>query len=281
MEHVTVKATEVETGEAAGSFVALVSTFGPEPDRHGERILPGAFQRSLERWQASRQMIPVLSDHLGEVSAVIGRIDPRLSRESGEGLEVSGVIDTSTELGARVYRLVKDGALSWSIGYVVPSGASRRQGKVTEISEVDLAEVSVTPVPANPGVRTISVKSATAIESLSDAELRERSLALVEQALAPEPPPEEAPFPTREELDEEKNALVERSRAEYMAARAAEAAAQEKKEAMRWRMYNFPRPRTRIELQPNGTYKRSMLAIRMTSAPAWVLTPTLSQPGTS
>ncbi len=76
-------------------------------------------------------------------------------------------IDTSTELGRRVYELVKAGSLSWSIGYVVSRGGSRRNGKLTELTEIDLAEVSAVPVPANEGARTLSIKSHRPVELVS------------------------------------------------------------------------------------------------------------------
>lgn len=141
---------------APGSFVALVSTFSL--DRQGEQVVPGAFEATLKRWRDSGQMIPVLADHDGVIGAVVGSIDPRLSGETDQGLEAAGVLDTSTELGARVYSLIKAGTLSWSIGYTVPEGGRRRAGKVTELTEIDLVEVSIVATPANRDARTLSIK---------------------------------------------------------------------------------------------------------------------------
>ncbi len=162
MEHLLVKAEMVATEEeqaAAGSFVALASTY--EIDRTGDRVVPGAFRASLRRWRRSGKQIPVLADHHGKIESVVGRVDPRLSFETDEGLEVSGVLDTSTEIGERTYALLKAGVLSWSIGYKVPKGGSRRRGGVTELIEIDLAEISAVPTPAAEGTRTLSIKSAT------------------------------------------------------------------------------------------------------------------------
>ena len=112
-------------------------------------------------------MIPLLADHDGTIGAVVGRVDPRLAFETEKGLEVSGSFDLATELGRRTYELVKSGALSWSIGYVVPKGGRRRNGELTELTEIDLAEISAVPVPANAGTRTLSIKSAQPIELVS------------------------------------------------------------------------------------------------------------------
>ena len=104
-------------------------------------------------------MIPLLADHHGKVGNVVGHVDPRLTFETDRGLEASGTFDLATDLGKRVYELVKSGALSWSIGYVVPKGGSRRKGELTELTEIDLAEISAVPVPANAGAQTLSIKS--------------------------------------------------------------------------------------------------------------------------
>jgi HK97 family phage prohead protease len=157
LDHKEFETIESETGEAAGSFTALVSTY--EPDSQNEVVRRGAFRRSLARWRKSGRTIPVLADHDGKVGAVVGHIDPRVVFETDRGLEASGSFDLSTELGRRVYDLVKSGSLSWSIGYVVPKGGRRRKGELTELVEIDLAEISAVPVPANEGARTLSIKS--------------------------------------------------------------------------------------------------------------------------
>ena len=128
---------------------------------------PGAFQASLERWVESGKMIPVLADHDGKIGSVVGRIDPRMSAESNGGLIVAGHLDTESELGARVYELVKGGARSWSIGYTIPEGGRRKAGRVTELAQIDLAEISVVATPANEGTRTLSIKSEPSVQIVS------------------------------------------------------------------------------------------------------------------
>jgi hypothetical protein len=39
-----------------------------------------------------------------------------MTAETKQGLEAAGTLDLSTELGRRVYELVKKGSLSWSTG---------------------------------------------------------------------------------------------------------------------------------------------------------------------
>ena len=106
----------------------------------------------------------MLADHRGDVERVVGFVDPRTSFETDTGLEVTGSLDLSTELGQRVYDLVKAGMLSWSIGFTVPSGGRRKRDGVTEITEIDLAEISAVPVPANGGARTLAIKGLRPIQ---------------------------------------------------------------------------------------------------------------------
>ena len=120
------------TAGERGSFVALVSTYAR--DRSNEVIMPGAFAASLERWRASAKMIPVLADHEGKIENVVGHIDPRLTHETPEGLQATGVLDLSTPLGKRVYDLVKGGSLAWSIGFTMSPRARHQHGDVIELS---------------------------------------------------------------------------------------------------------------------------------------------------
>jgi HK97 family phage prohead protease len=97
----------------------------------------------------------------------VGRVDPRLTSETEQGLEAVGVLDMATVLGRRVYELVKQGTLSWSIGFTIPPGGRRKAGKIVELTEIDLAEVSVVATPANADARTLSIKSEQPIRVVS------------------------------------------------------------------------------------------------------------------
>lgn len=90
----------------------------------------------------------------------------------------------------------------------------------------------------------LSWKSAATIETLTKDELRAHSLRVAGEALAStrRESADYRPAPSREELDE----ILERSRAEYRAARAAEAAAEEEEAARRRRILNVPTRRTAI-----------------------------------
>jgi hypothetical protein len=149
------------------------------------------------------------------------------------------VLDTSTELGARVYQLVKDQALSWSIGYRVPKNGRRRRGAITELVEIDLAEISAVPTPAAEGTRTLSIKSVTTDE------LRRESLALAAEALS------EAAATDYAELREESRALAAETLASVGLVAESPPSEEHKRAASRVPIG----PPTRIEMTPWGTYR--------------------------
>jgi uncharacterized protein len=176
MDYKRLPQTKADEIDGTGAFHAIVAAW--TLDREGEVIRPGAFADSLVRWRGSGKMIPVLADHGGKVGSVIGSVDPRLSTETDEGLDVTGTFDLSTELGRRTHELVKANSVAWSIGFVVPKGGRRKARDGVELTEIDLAEISVVPVPANSDTRTVSVKAARGGEALSLTQIEAQSKAL-------------------------------------------------------------------------------------------------------
>lgn len=148
-----------EVDDDAGTFEAVVSTW--DRDRQGEAFVPGAFQATIERWQLSGRRLPVLWGHDAQhPGSLLGSINPHDLYETTEGLRVKGRLDLESRRGREVHRLMKRGSpLGWSIGYLVaPDGAVRRAtGRLIKKVE-ELLEISVTPIPANPRVRTVGVK---------------------------------------------------------------------------------------------------------------------------
>jgi HK97 family phage prohead protease len=155
MLHKTVKATAVTQDQ--GVFTAIAASYSV--DRVNERIIPGAFEKTLVAWQASGKNIPLHWDHQGEAANVIGYIDPKAAKETEQGLYVEGQVDLeSSDTAKEAWRSMRNNAVSLSFGYMPKT----RKGKdgVTEITEIDLFEVSIVPAPANPDTKLLSLKSA-------------------------------------------------------------------------------------------------------------------------
>lgn len=164
---------EIKAAGESGSFTALASVFG-NVDRVGDRMLPGAFTKTLEKWRESGDPIPVILSHKhDDPMAMIGKADPNDVVETNEGLIVQGQLDIKDNPTAKqVHKLLKDRVLKgWSFAYQVPKGGEKRNNGANEISEVELIETGPTLVGANPEAELQVVKAA----DLADEESKDRS----------------------------------------------------------------------------------------------------------
>jgi HK97 family phage prohead protease len=165
MQKKTFDLLEVKADEERGTFTALASVFG-NVDLGGDKMVKGAFKNTLEKWRKSGRSIPVILSHQWDsLTAYVGKADPRAVYEDDRGLMVQGQLFMDKEAGRDVYRLMKEGLLTgWSFGYKVPAGGQKKNGKVNEVTEVDLFEVGPTLVGMNPEAQLQSVKQAAAEE---------------------------------------------------------------------------------------------------------------------
>jgi HK97 family phage prohead protease len=149
---------------AQGAFAGLASTFGL--DRQGDMIEPGAFDATLADWSTRNFAIPLLWQH--DQGQPLGAIST--ASAAADGLRVSGQIVTTTPGGAHAHALAMAGSLSMSIGYTVPAGKARTVNGVRHLSAIDLHEISLVSVPANPDARITEIKSAAQCRSIREFE---------------------------------------------------------------------------------------------------------------
>lgn len=145
-------------GGSPGEFTALVAVFN-NVDLVGDRILPGAFAKSLDRWKASGNPIPVVWSHdAADPYAHIGYVTT--AAETPKGLQVSGKNDVERNpLAAQVHTLLVERRVTgWSFRYDVISEKRARDG-ANELIELGLTEVGPTLKGANPDAQTVSAKA--------------------------------------------------------------------------------------------------------------------------
>lgn len=142
--------------DTAGSFTGYASTFGNTPDNHGDIVLPGAFLDSLEKHTASGTRPAMLWQH--DQANPLGVWKSLL--EDQQGLEVAGQLTLDVPQAKAAYALAKDGALALSIGYMVPAGGAELANGVRLLKQIDLVEISLVGIAANPNARIVSVKTA-------------------------------------------------------------------------------------------------------------------------
>lgn len=155
---------EVKADEAKGKgfFAALVSVFG-NADRNGDRVLPGAFTKTLANWKQAGNPIPVIWSHQhGDLPSLLGGVDPSDIQETKEGLVVAGRLDIENNpKAAEVFAAMQKGLITnWSFAFETRDWELGSDG-IRELKEIDLFEVGPTLVGANPEARTLALKSIT------------------------------------------------------------------------------------------------------------------------
>lgn len=152
----------------ARTFEALVSVFG-NVDSYGDRMMPGAFSKTLGEWQASGDPIPVIWSHDWEnPMAHIGVVTD--ASETPDGLRVQGKLDGDTDFARQAYRLlkarrVKEFSFAFDYGDTEPAEDQKGEQELDDwgwpvwnVNEVKLYEVGPCLVGANPGTQLYGVK---------------------------------------------------------------------------------------------------------------------------
>lgn len=142
--------------EAVGSFTGYASTFGGDPDAHGDVIAPGAFAASLAKHTAAGTRPALLWQH--DQSNPVGIWT--FFEEDAQGLMAAGRLTLDVPQAKAAHSLAKDGALALSIGYTIPVGGAELVNGARLLKQIDLVEISLVAIAANPNARIVSVKSA-------------------------------------------------------------------------------------------------------------------------
>lgn len=154
--------------EPAGTFEAIVAAYNT--DSCGDRIVPGAFQKSLDAWaQSGNQMPTVWAHQHNDAFAYIGGFIE--AAETSDGLVVKGKLDIEDNpTAAQVYKLIKAGRISnYSFAYDVLDSEQAKSdddtGATTLLKELELFEAGPCLVGMNRQTRTLGVKSAIPVSA--------------------------------------------------------------------------------------------------------------------
>jgi len=207
MLHKTFDLLETKADGDSGEFTAIVSTFG-NVDRVGDRIMPGAWTKTLAEWSQSGDPIPIILAHQWEdPMAHIGIARPEDVKQVAQGLQVTGKLDVEDNpVAKQVYKLMKRRSLKeFSIGYDVPEGGEKRaKDGANEISEITLAECGPCLKGVDPKTELQEVKSALHTQVLPGAEQQRKEASRVqreseEERLPAVPASESEPEPVKPE----------------------------------------------------------------------------------
>jgi HK97 family phage prohead protease len=155
-----------------GEFTAIVSVFG-NTDLVGDRVMPGAFAKSLASYKANGKTLPIVWNHdFGTAESFIGKT--LSAEETDEGLLVRGAFfDTPRAQTVRTL-LAERVVTEFSFAYDVIEEQKGADG-VNELLELNILEASVTLKGANPATQLIAAKSADRRLKAEPGELSEGS----------------------------------------------------------------------------------------------------------
>lgn len=158
---------DVKTGGVEGEFTAYASVFDVK-DSYGDVLRKGAFTRTLDEWQQSGNIIPVLYGHdFKDPFSNIGQVTDAI--EDDHGLKVTALLDLDNPTAAQVYKLLKQKRLTqMSFAFDVVDHTQRKDdgGRYTELTQVKLYEVSVVPIGANQETEILAVKAAQVAQAV-------------------------------------------------------------------------------------------------------------------
>lgn len=152
-------------GDQPGTFEAIVAAYNV--DSMGDKIVPGAFAKTLESWGTKDGNIPVIWSHQhADPFAHIGYTTD--AKETDDGLYIKGVLDVDENPQAKqVYKLIKGGRVAnYSFAYDIKDSEAVKSDQKADndgadllLKELDLIEVGPCLVGANRDTRTLAVKS--------------------------------------------------------------------------------------------------------------------------
>lgn len=149
----------------SGTFAGYASVYNTV-DQGGDKILPGAFEKSLERQRVGGKTVKMLWQH--DPSKVIGIWDS--FKEDGHGLFGNGRIIKEVQLGREAYALMAAKAMDGlSIGYRTLDAEyeQNERGSIRVLKELELMEVSVVTFPMNTDATVTDVKQ---LQTVGDVE---------------------------------------------------------------------------------------------------------------
>lgn len=157
-------AAKVTEAKADGTATAIVSVFG-NVDLGGDRVIPGAFSRSLEEWKAKGDPIPVIWSHdWDNPESFVGWADPSQIKETDAGLEVPMQFDLDRPRAEQVHHLLKTRRVTqFSFGYFARAYQDVEDpdyGTVRELTDIDVFEVGPTLLGMNPETELLQAASA-------------------------------------------------------------------------------------------------------------------------
>ena len=149
---------QLKSDEDTGTISGYFSTYDRIPDSYGDIVAPGAFEKTIEKREESGHPFPLCWNH--DLDQIIGKVDSIEDTDKGPLMTASFF---NTPLAQEKREIVKSGVVyQFSFAYDVKDSAvvTLEDGtKANELRELDLFEVSIVPIPANPLAEVTDIKA--------------------------------------------------------------------------------------------------------------------------
>lgn len=171
--------SEDETGKISGYF----ATYDRIPDSYGDVIAEGAFTETIEKRKDSGHPFPLCWGH--DLNQIIGAVYPEDIVDTEKGPLMTASFFNSP-LAQEKREIVKSGVVyQFSFAYDILDAemVTLEDGtKAQELRKLDLFEVSIVPIPANPRAEVTDIKAGRR-NSKSDEQAIREAIALLESVL--------------------------------------------------------------------------------------------------
>lgn len=156
---------KLKSVDESGVVEAIAATY--DKDSVGDKIVPGAFEKTLKDWKDAGKSLPFIWSHdHNNPMAYVGTVTE--AKETDAGLYIKAQMDMDEPFAAKVYSLMKSGRVSnLSFAYEVKDGEFVQQkndeGVTTDtfysLKELKLFEVGPCLVGANQNTSVLGAKS--------------------------------------------------------------------------------------------------------------------------
>ena len=195
---------QIKAPEDNGVIQGYFSTYDRIPDSYGDVIAKGAFTETLKAREESGHPFPLCWNH--DLDQIIGAVDSIVDDDHGP-LMTAHFFDSP--LAQEKRELVKSGVVyQFSFAYETldwDSVTLEDGTKANELRKLNLFEISIVPIPANPRAEVTSIKSTEPEEKSgrrnrkSDEDIIKNIISLAQSLLDDEKDDTEEPEPVEEE----------------------------------------------------------------------------------
>ena len=174
---------QIKSDDDSGKISGYFATYDRIPDSYGDVIAEGAFTETIQNRKDSGHPFPLCWGH--DLNQIIGAVYPEDIEDTDKGPLMTASFFNSP-LAQEKRELVKAGVVyQFSFAYDVLDAekVTLADGtKANELRKLELFEISIVPIPANPRAEVTDIKAGRR-NSKSDEQAIRQAIALLEGVL--------------------------------------------------------------------------------------------------